>query len=694
MDREAARQMIRREWRALMPFITETAKRKVNGQATYVCPICQNGSGKTGDGLAWNPKSQDQAGLKCFKCGFSGDVIDLYRQAVQPDYSKALAELAGLLGEKIDPYQPGSGQRRPKPQIRPIKAKADQKATEPAKAASGQGESQEADFTAYYHKCRARLADAAAISYLTARGISPETAAAYWIGYDAHWISPTAARRAEEAGRPAPPESPRIIIPTRKSHYIARDVRPDLEGAAGRWAKMNEGSPGIFNAQALYAGSDAVFICEGAFDALSVIEVGYTAIAINSTANVQALLRLLGDRPAKVTLIIMLDNDDAGEKAAAELAAGLRNLGLAYIRAKAEAYQGEKDANAALCRDRAAFSAAVADLARRGSSAPDGMAGYIKALMADDIARFSSGIDTGFEELDRLSGGLYPGLYVLGAVSSLGKTTFALQMADQVAAAGNHVLFFSLEQSRLELATKSIARRVYQASPREQISSLAIRKGYMPSQARKAAADYAAAVGDRLSVIEGNMGLSPATIRDYIVRYIAKNGADGGSGARPVVIVDYLQILQPDISAGRQTAREMVDATVTGLKRMSRDLDITIICISSLNRQNYLTTMDFESFKESGGIEYTADVVWGLQLQCLRDEIFSREKNLKEKREAVQAAKARDPRQIELVCLKNRYGISNYACYYDYFPAVDLFREGSKRPPQSAPGCRTGAMRL
>ncbi len=53
---------------------------------------------------------------------------------------------------------------------------------------------------------------------------------------------------------------------------------------------------------------------------------------------------------------------------------------------------------------------------------------------------------------------LYPGLYVIGAISSLGKTTFANQMADQIAEQGKSVLYISLEQSSLELTAKSISR--------------------------------------------------------------------------------------------------------------------------------------------------------------------------------------------------------------------------------------------
>ena len=87
--------------------------------------------------------------------------------------------------------------------------------------------------------------------------------------------------------------------------------------------------------------------------------------------------------------------------------------------------------------------------------------------------------------------------------------------------------------------------------------------------------------------------------------------------------------------------------------------------------------IDFESLKESGGIEYTADVVWGLQLQCLNEELFTQDKKIKEKRARIKQAKAENPRKIELVCLKNRYGIANYSCYFEYYPAADLFKEQS-----------------
>jgi len=68
-------------------------------------------------------------------------------------------------------------------------------------------------------------------------------------------------------------------------------------------------------------------------------------------------------------------------------------------------------------------------------------------------------ISTGFNTLDvALDGGLFEGLYVIGAISSLGKTTLAIQIADYLASQGRDVLYISLEMSRYEIMAKSISR--------------------------------------------------------------------------------------------------------------------------------------------------------------------------------------------------------------------------------------------
>ena len=455
---------------------------------------------------------------------------------------------------------------------------------------------------------------------------------------------------------------------------MGRSIDPNTPS---NFVKMNNkgGKPGIFNAKALYdSENEAVFVVEGTFDALSIIEVGAAAIALNSTSNAGKLIEMLTNKRTAATLILCFDNDKGGEKCSKVISEGLQRLNISFV--KANISGSHKDPNEALMANRKEFERQVT-AAITTTTRPDNALAYIDMIMNGDIEAFKESLNrrTGFAILDETAKGLYAGLYVVGAISSLGKTTFCTQLADQLAAAGEEVLFFSLEQSRLEIVSKSIARRTAQADITTAVDSLSIRRGYLPRHVLTAAKEYKEAVSDRLSIIEGNFNCNISFIGDYVRRYIQK------TGKKPVVFVDYLQILQPEKDERGRTpsTKETVDTTVTELKRLSRENGLTIFVISSLNRTNYLAPIDFESFKESGGIEYTADVVWGLQLQCMNGGVFENsEKKTIEKRKIVKEAKAANPRKIELVCLKNRYGISSYSCYFDYYPKFDLFVETKK----------------
>ena len=642
----------------------------------YCCPYCGSGSngGANSDGaLKYYP---DTNTWHCFACDKSGDNIDLERQQSGLDYNGALSLLADRIGLSIADYAlTWTGE--PAPAAAPNGAERAQNASKaqatdntPAAAPSAQSAQEQptaADYTEYYKACRERLADPAAQAYLQQRGISPETAAAYWLGFDPQSDPANAPGATGSEYRPHP--APRLIIPTSPAHYIGR--RTD-GGETHKKLNAKGSTPAIFNSRSLYtAGAQAVFVVEGAIDALSVIEAGAAAIALNSTSNADMLLDMLQRRRTEATLILCLDNDKSGKAATEALRQGLQRLNISFI--SADISGGYKDPNEALTGNRAAFIAAVEQARQQAKGKPDNTSYYIDALMTGDIEKFKRDKKTGFANLDSKAGGLYAGLYVLAAISSLGKTSFALQLADQLAEGGQDVIFFSLEQSKLELVSKSLARRTAQNDMESAVTSLAIRKGYLPRQVLAAAAEYKKAVSDRLSIIEGNFTCNITFIGDYIRSYIARNKT------RPVVFIDYLQILQPekDERGRTQSTKETVDTTVTTLKRISQELGLTVIVISSVNRANYLTPIDFESLKESGGIEFTADVIWGLQLQCLNDPLFDRDNKTKEKREKVKEAKAETPRKIELSCLKNRYGVSSYSCFFEYYPANDLFKESS-----------------
>lgn len=657
----------------------------------YCCPFCGSGTGPNGTGaLKYNEKANN---VFCFSCQQAGDhardVFDIYQKINDVDYNAALKDLAEYAGITIDtenysfPESPAEAfkeniqqnntqkrQNGPQSDETPASDKSfneedKNRHREPQSPTEALNETQP-DYTNYYYQCAARLDDPQAVAYLKARGITRETAARCHIGYDP---------RADLASCPGgigimKHPCPRIIIPTSDSQYVGRSIDP---ATPKQYAKMNskDGEVGIFNKRALFAPDvQEVFVTEGAFDALSIMEAGAAAIALNSTNNADKLIKLLEARPITATLILCCDNDDAGKKANETLRDGLQRLNVSHITATAEICGEHKDANEALQADRSKFEESIKAAKRKAAKKPDNVADYISQFMGDDIERFKQDVKTGFPNLDEKSGGLYAGLYTVAAISSLGKTTFCAQLADQLAEAGQDVIFFSLEQSRLELVSKSIARLTAQKDPAQAVDSLQIRKGRGGKIAREAAREYVQKVGNRLSVVEGNFNCNISFIGDYVRQYIRENKA------RPIVFIDYLQVLQPEETNGRtRSTKETVDTAVTALKRLSREMNLTIFIISSVNRANYLTPIDFESLKESGGIEYTCDVVWGLQFACLNEDLFSKDKKLKEKRERVNQAKNETPRKIELRCLKNRYGRANFSCSFDYFPRNDLFKD-------------------
>ncbi len=626
----------------------------------YICPHCGSGTGPNGTGAV---KVYDTTNTYfCHACDKGGDVIHLYSEINGAGFKRAVEELGETIGLYLD--QPGQPSSNPKDDFRNLDEK-------PAAAPAPQPEKQK-DYSSYYEKCMYELTSsgaAPAIEYLQdKRGIGLELALDFRIGYDA---------KSDPAGTGHP--TPRIIIPTNNFHYVARAIYDDKVEAAYRKMNPKGSRPGIFNMEACYKQEvQEVFVVEGAFDALSIIAAGresgqqYDAIGLNSTNQIKHFIELLEKkRPAAdKTFILCLDADDAGRKAQSFLLRELHRLGLSSIPANISG--SAKDANEAWTTNKAAFLDAIENARQDTAARPDNTSRYIDNFMGEDIEHFKQERKTGFPSLDAKTGGLYPGLYVLAAISSLGKTSFCLQLADQLAQQGEEVLFFSLEMSRLELVSKSLARIISKADvmSEQEITSLDIRRGRITDEVKRAAQEYKAAVGERLSIVEANFDVNISSIGDYVRRYMNK------TGTRPTVFLDYLQILQPKDDDQKKGKREALDNTVTELKRLSRETDAPFIVVSSVNRANYSTPIAFESLKETGGIEYSADVIFGMQLQCINTEsAFDSEGKIVEKRKIIEDAKKANPRKVELKCLKNRFGISSFSCFFDYFPAVDLFED-------------------
>lgn len=667
MNREQAKDYINRQEPTFLP---KASKRG------YICPFCDQG--KT-EGQGITRESGKPHLWYCVDCQIGRSVTGLWAGHVHiedtpknfPEIIDGAAQYYGII---IDDAE---APRKPVEKRKPQEARTHTQQQAPRAESTDVDAEAEPDYTSYLREVSKNITTAAAQEYLSFRGISTETAQRLNLGFDPAWRHPK---------RPKMKPSPRLIVPTSKHSYLARHAsRSDYINERGEVENKSKAGKVHFDMRGIYnEAGRACFVTEGELDAVAVIEAGGEAVGLGSKNYVKKFLAKLAEKPTRTTLILCLDADAAGQKAELELAEGLDALNISHV--TADICGGHKDPNEALQADRSAFERAITEAESR-TRKPDAVTDYINRLMGDDIKTLQrwTGRKTGFANLDTELMGIYPGLYVLGAISSLGKTTFIHQIADQMAAAGEDVIFFSLEQSRLEMVSKSIARMTAKRDITTASTSLAIRSGAafqsrpgdrQQQQRQRAALDaaqaYTAAVGDRLSVIEGNFNCTVSFIGEYTQQYMERN-----PGTKPIVVVDYLQITQGD-QAQRQSAKEQVDGNITALKRISRNLDVPVFLISSLNRQNYAQPVDFESFKESGGIEYSADVLLGLQLAIMNDDLFNQEKKIKEKRERVRAAKAENPRKIELVCLKNRYGRSSFKnpVLFDYYPEYDLFLEG------------------
>ena len=306
----------------------------------------------------------------------------------------------------------------------------------------------------------------------------------------------------------------------------------------------------------------------------------------------------------------------------------------------------------------ASYQRTLEEINRAGSPTKDtAFVDYFAAAFDSDITEMKTYAErkTGFENIDAIQF-FTPGLYVIGATPAAGKTTFCWQLLEQLARKGESCIYCSYEMSRLELFSKSLARELfhrYEYTP----TSAQLRRGASIGGLHDTLVDLTD-LGLNLSVLE----LQDETINDLLKllkSLCAKKKA-------PVVCLDYLQI----VPTGRESTKLGIDETVRKLKKFQRDTNTTFIVISSFNRTNYAQSVSFESFKESGNIEYTADVVWALQLNVM-NEIKGGEL-VSETRRKIDEAKKKQPRQIHLKCLKNRQG-TNYDCFFEYHSAHDFF---------------------
>lgn len=425
--------------------------------------------------------------------------------------------------------------------------------------------------------------------------------------------------------------------------------------------------------------SDPVFITEGIYDMLSIEQAGYKAVAINGTNNINKLQDYIN---TKALVISALDGDKAGYKANQQL----KDLFRRPI-TELDYPIDIKDPNEFLVKAPEQFHAELKKAIERATKERDkielrykdetSIKKYLVEQFAEDIKAYNrhSEIKTGFNLLDSVLKGVHAGLYVLGGVSATGKTTLLHQIADNLATSGKDIFYISLEQGKFELLTKSLTRATYQQDKSLDISKYTVLKAYKTEQEQRAVyratEEYTEKTAPNMNIIEGNFNFNLSELEKRIHDHIRI------TGNTPIIIIDYLQILPP-LTTGL-TDKQAVDTNVTALKRMARDYKTAVFVVSSMNRRSYTQEIGYESFKESGGIEYTADVLLGLQDGILSDTEYQ-QLNDKYKAKIHKAGKQLYPRELELVVLKNRFGTCNTSVNFKFYYKAEYFKDTLERP--------------
>ncbi len=616
------------------------------------CPFCGSGTGNNGHYTGAFEVYNDNTGY-CHVChdeaidGKPADPIALEMYTKNEGYNEALSSLAAEIGIEIDkPKQQDEDRASFDKSAEEIPAESEK----PLKTQNTASEGQTVDYLEYYKECSKRIQEPAAVSYLKSRGISLELAGAFHLGFD-----PAADPVNAPGGKQLPENknhfsTPRIIIPVTRGHYVARSIDPKTDP---QYKKLNNagGKIGIFNICGLYETSRPVFVTEGAFNALSFLEVGADAIALNSANNTSKLLDYIDRKKPKAPLVLCLDKDPAGRTAEEKLAAGLQAMGRPYI--CRDITGGYGDNNDYLVADREGFKRDIEKAQTAADLATDvtGINEFLSEIYTDKYKPVSTGIDA----LDGLlSGGLVPQtLTLLGAQPGSGKTALTSMIFENMAKAGQSGIFLNLEMSKEQLIARSISRRIfikhkdYKIPYTEQektalgikgekghsLRAVDILQGYNQTEETKtlineAAAEYLDEIGDRLQYNPAGIGTDVNSILEYMER--AGQAAEGKTG--PNFVIDYLQLI-----SGAGDPQETIKTAVSGFKRYARKYNAIVVCIMAQSRAvNNRNEAVLGAGRDSSSLEYTAD----LQLQLLTSD---------------EAKTPGDPDAITLMVTKSRF---------------------------------------
>jgi len=233
--------------------------------------------------------------------------------------------------------------------------------------------------------------------------------------------------------------------------------------------------------------------------------------------------------------------------------------------------------------------------------------------LAQNGAEEVTGVRTGFFDLDRMTAGLQKGdLIVLAGRPSMGKTAFALNIAEHVAAhEGLPVIIFSMEMGASQLALRLVGSM-------GRIDQQRLRTGALRDDEWTRLPDAVDKLGKASLYVDESPALSPGEVRSRARRMARQFG-----GTLGLIVVDYLQLMSASAGSDENRATELGEIS-RGLKALAKELQCPVLALSQLNRsvesRNDKRPL-MSDLRESGAIEQDADVI----MFIYRDEYYNKD---------------------------------------------------------------------
>ena len=278
-------------------------------------------------------------------------------------------------------------------------------------------------------------------------------------------------------------------------------------------------------------------------------------------------------------------------------------------------------------------------------------------------SREVTGVATHFTDLDRMTSGLQKGeMIIIAARPSMGKTAFAINIAQNAATLSNAIVaVFSLEMSKESLLRRMLSSQAW-------VDQRALQTGFIRREDQEKLQNALNQLVESRLFIDDTAGISLSEMRAK-VRRLKQN-----QGGLDLVVIDYLQLMTasvPGSKKGYENRTQEVAAISRGLKALAKEMDVPVIALSQLSRSSERRGDDkrplLSDLRESGSIEQDADVVAFIH----REAYYNRTEEMSEA----------DRAKSEIIIAKQRNGPTdtvylNFISRFTRFDNPDNTHEG------------------